>query len=399
MMKNEILKSCQLLYAAQSIPLAVCDGHGKLLQAFCSYQGFHVVLQTIAEKVPSEKMLTLTTGLAGLYGTIRIPSDDLLLVAGPFVNKKIGDDTFDSIIHTYQMEWNDLQDLKQFLLSLPRISLNRFLNFIALLQYLFNREEVDVVSYFEDSFPKLQQSVGEKHADELLNENSYAHGTYNLEKQLLSYVSAGDVIGLTSFFHSIAQAQPPAEGKVADDTLRQSKNIFIALICMVGKVGAIRGNLDIEQTYQLIDLYTQECERCSSINEVNRLRYTAILDFTRRVAELKHPQSYSKEVYAAMQFIKTHTNQPLGAQDVIDHVKKSRSVFMAQFKHETGETIGRYIIKSKLQEAKLLLAYSDRSLPAIANFLFFSSQSHFQNAFKKEFGITPLEYRRKHYKE
>ena len=72
---------------------------------------------------------------------------------------------------------------------------------------------------------------------------------------------------------------------------------------------------------------------------------------------------------------------------------------MEQFKKETGETIGRYIMKAKLQEAKLLLAYSNRSLPAISNFLFFSSQSHFQNLFKKEFGITPLEYRRKHYKE
>lgn len=72
---------------------------------------------------------------------------------------------------------------------------------------------------------------------------------------------------------------------------------------------------------------------------------------------------------------------------------------MEQFKKETGETIGKYIVKAKLQEAKLLLAYSDRPLSEISNFFFFSSQSYFQNLFKKEFGVTPLEYRRKHHKE
>lgn len=167
---------------------------------------------------------------------------------------------------------------------------------------------------------------------------------------------------------------------------------------MVGKGGAIRGNLDIEQTYSLIDLYTQECERCTSVSQINQLRYTAILDFTRRVAEQKHPDAYSSEVFRALQFIKSHTNQPIGVDDVLNEVKKSRSVFMEQFKKETGETLGRYITKAKLEEAKLLLAYSDKSLPAISNTLYFSSQSYFQNLFKKQYGITPLEYRKTHHK-
>ena len=210
----------------------------------------------------------------------------------------------------------------------------------------------------------------------------------------MTYVRNGDVNGLEAFFKSLANT-PINEGKLAEDALRQSKNVFIGFIALVGKAGAIKGNLDIEQTYQLIDLYTQECERCVSVNQVNELRYNAIMDFTQRVAEQKHPEAYSNEVYAALQFIKSHTNQPIGIPDVLEHVDKSRSMFMAQFKKETGETIGRYIVKAKLQEAKLLLAYSERSLADISNFFYFSSQSHFQNAFKKEFGVTPLTYRKR----
>lgn len=54
---------------------------------------------------------------------------------------------------------------------------------------------------------------------------------------------------------------------------------------------------------------------------------------------------------------------------------------------------------AKLQESKLLLAYSDRPLSEISNFFFFSSQSYFQNLFKRQFGITPLAFRKRHHKE
>lgn len=399
MTTEEIYKTCKLLHATHYLPIACFEKDDTPEHLFCSYAGYGTVFSSMAKKAMKNETVSLVNGRAGLYGVIRVSQNGLMIVTGPFVNRHIDDELLDILLHDYQIAWEEREALKQFLLSLPRHSLNRFLNFLALLHYLFNRKELAVTDYFRNAFPALQSEIGAKHSEEILKEADYSHGTYGFERQLLSYVSAGDVAGIHAFFDSVARSTPMTEGKVADDTLRQSKNIFIGFIALVGKVGAIRGNLDIEQTYQLIDLYTQECERCISVSQVNQLRYSAIMDFTHRVAEQKHPEAYSDEVYKALQFIKTHTNQQIAVPDVLEHVKKSRSTFMEQFKKETGETIGRYIMKAKLQEAKLLLAYSNHSLPAISNFLFFSSQSHFQSLFKKEFGVTPLEYRRKHYKE
>ena len=289
------------------------------------------------------------SGVAGLYGAVRLRENKLLVVTGPFVNKPLDDAVFDALIHDYGLLWEQKDALKQFLLSLPRRSLNVFLNFLALLDFLFNGEEISILRYFENFAPAIRQEMGEKHTDAILREEEFTHGTYAIEQQLLSYVSAGDETGLKAFLQEIAGKQVLFEGKLADDTLRQSKNIFNGWISMVGKVGAIRGNLDIEQTYRLIDLYTQECERCTTVSEVNNLRYSSLMDFTRRVAELKHPAAYSEDVYKALQFIKTHTNQPIGVPDVLEYVGKSRSYFMEQFKKETGETIGKYIVKAKLQ--------------------------------------------------
>ena len=53
-----------------------------------------------------------------------------------------------------------------------------------------------------------------------------------------------------------------------------------------------------------------------------------------------------------------------------------------------------FILRCKLEEGKELLQYTNKSISTISTFLCFSSQSHFQTAFKKQFGITPAEYRR-----
>lgn len=387
-----LLKTCELLYASYNLPIICFNDKNEVIEFNCSYLGYKKVFRHIANKVTSESNPSLVSGYAGLYGAIKTTDGKILILIGPFKNKKIIDDLFASVIHEHNLDWNELDLLKEFFGSIPRISYSKFLNFVCLVHYLINKEEISVVDFF--NLHNNDFKIHEKHTEEIWKEDDFIHGTYNLEQRLLSYVRNGDVEGLAAFFKTVANAPTP-EGKLADDALRQSKNIFIGFIALVGKVGAIKGNLDIEQTYQLIDLYTQECERCISVNQVNELRYNAIIDFAQRVADQKHPEAYSNEVYSALQFIKTHTNQPIGVDDVLKHVNKSRSMFMEQFKKETGETIARYIIKAKLQESKQLLAYSNKSIADISNFFYFSSQSHFQKAFKNEYGITPLAYRKK----
>lgn len=57
-------------------------------------------------------------------------------------------------------------------------------------------------------------------------------------------------------------------------------------------------------------------------------------------------------------------------------------------------TIGEYINQRKIEEAQRLLRFSDKSLSAISNYLSFSSQSHFQNVFKKVTGETPTAFQK-----
>jgi AraC-like DNA-binding protein len=64
------------------------------------------------------------------------------------------------------------------------------------------------------------------------------------------------------------------------------------------------------------------------------------------------------------------------------------------FKEETGVPIHRYLNRLRLREAMGSLAAGAVDLTDLALSLGFASHSHFSNAFRKEFGMSPRDVRR-----
>ena len=157
---------------------------------------------------------------------------------------------------------------------------------------------------------------------------------------------------------------------------------------------SIQGGLDIEEAYQLSDLYIQECEKTLFPDKIDQLYYPMLIDFTTRVSRRQLPiDGMSKDIFQCIQYISKHTNEPLRVNDVADYIGKSRSYITRKFQTELGFGISAFIMKCKLEEAKNLLSFTNKSLSEISNYLCFSSQAYFQNVFKKNYGITPLQYR------
>lgn len=65
-------------------------------------------------------------------------------------------------------------------------------------------------------------------------------------------------------------------------------------------------------------------------------------------------------------------------------------------KKHTGKTILEYGQSIYLEEARLLLADTDKSISSIIEDLGFSNRSHFYRLFENRYGETPLNYRKRH---
>lgn len=68
--------------------------------------------------------------------------------------------------------------------------------------------------------------------------------------------------------------------------------------------------------------------------------------------------------------------------------------FSRVFKRATGVAPHRFVIRSRVERAKALLARPDVSLAEIAYAAGFASQAHFTTLFRHETGLTPLQFRR-----
>ena len=278
------------------------------------------------------------------------------------------------------------------LFLIPITSINQSIYILDQVYTALKQKQINIFEHFGLIQP-TKQSIQEDLTDQLYDakEEARYHNTYYFEKRINQAITSGNINKLHNLL--VKQDQTYHAGQLSTNKLRQLKNIFITTTTLAVRA-AIEGGLSIEKAYQLSDVYINDCERLSDEVSIYGLTYTMYMDFVRRVSDSKSLSNLSQPVKDALDYIQNHTNTPLNVHMVADHVGFSYSFFSKQFKNETNKTINEAILEAKIEEAKDLLAYTDKSISHISSYLAFSSQSYFQNQFKKVTGCTPLQYRK-----
>ncbi len=326
-------------------------------------------------------------------GAVQCRDTDEYVVIGPVSTIPVREEAIRTMITKYALE-NETgeEQVREFFHRTPSFTLYQFLSILSLIHKEMNGMTVDVLSLYRDTNSVVERRVDREHSNALMErkENEAFHDSYYFEQAYYGLLEKGDVSGLTEMMKSVPQVR---EGAVASNSLRQAKNIFIASITLATR-HAIRGGLDIETAYQLSDSYIQEAERMTDTAAITFLNGNAIFDFTRRVAEAKIPAGMSPEIFRCIQYIANRVNQEITVDMIARELNMDRSTLSKKFKRELGFNISSFIMRRKLEEAKSLLHFTDKTVSEISEYLCFSTQSYFQNVFKKKYGMTPREYRR-----
>lgn len=219
------------------------------------------------------------------------------------------------------------------------------------------------------------------------------NNSYEIEALLQKFISAGDLDGYETFIKNLP---PMNTGQLAVTGLRNTKNNFIVTTAIACRT-AIAAGVPRDTAYALSDSYIKEVETLSSISDVLRLNSSLIRDYITRVQHVKEASAgggaHSRLLSRCVNYIHRNLNRRLSVEDVAAYAGLSRSYLSTVFAQGMGIPLNRYILDAKLEEAASLLHYTDRSIAEIAEYLCFSTQSHFQQTFKSKFGITPRTYR------
>ena len=84
-------------------------------------------------------------------------------------------------------------------------------------------------------------------------------------------------------------------------------------------------------------------------------------------------------------------------EDVARHVGVGYSKFRKDFKQITGLSPNQYFIEMKLERSKNLLLNEEMSCKEVAYSLGFDSQTYFTRVFRSHTGLTPQEFRDRHF--
>ena len=335
------------------------------------------------------------------FGMINIdesPSKMDFLIIGPLFSTPCSEETIHDFLHEGKLSGESADEMRQFLLNTPPVSFHQFLSILSFLNYSVNGKEIDTDEYFNlDTDQKIQDKISRQYSNEMYEnrENEQFHDTYEFEQIITDCIERGDTAKIQSLLAVKKNVSDFSSGVLSANHLRNKRNLFISMTTLATRA-SIHGGLDVEQAYQLSDLYIQECEKTMFPDKIDQLCYAMLIDFSNRVARQQLPiDGMSKDVFQCVQYISKHTNEPLRVNDVADHIGKSRSYIIRKFQSELGFGISAFIMRCKLEEAKNLLTFTDKSLSEISNYLCFSSQAYFQNVFKKSYGVTPLQYRKK----
>lgn len=218
---------------------------------------------------------------------------------------------------------------------------------------------------------------------------------FSFERQelLLSAISSGNLENTkklcTSFLNFSAF-------KRCEDNLMSSKFRFIAAMLLVNRQAVIFG---VDET-KAAAIYKEFCRKVYLSErewEIKELFLVVTLEYTK---EVSNSQIYKVDindvnpiVKKSINYISQHLHNDLIVSDICRHCGVSESHLRLCFKHDIGKSIVEYINEQKVEEAKMMLKYTNYSLLEISEYLSFSSQSYFTTVFKKICGQTPTDYK------
>lgn len=105
---------------------------------------------------------------------------------------------------------------------------------------------------------------------------------------------------------------------------------------------------------------------------------------------------FQHKLFSVKDYLDNNFTSQLNLDEIAEMFYISKFYLTREFKKAFGTTIIQYILHKRIEHAKELLVYTNKSIEEISEKCGFNDQSYFSRQFKKSEGMTCLTYRKKH---
>lgn len=121
--------------------------------------------------------------------------------------------------------------------------------------------------------------------------------------------------------------------------------------------------------------------------------FSQVIQTNEKQLYLRHQQALED----SLQYIETHSTEPISVESVSKVALLSPSYFSYLFKAMTGKTFIEHLTSIRIRQAMELLRTTDNFVLDICLDVGFNNINHFNRTFKMSTGISPLQYRKTFY--
>ena len=230
-----------------------------------------------------------------------------------------------------------------------------------------------------------------------MSEEDNPHRPMEVEYSFYNAVSSGDMDYVRENIKEGDFKNPEGMGILSRNALTNLKYHFVVTVAMITR-HCVEAGMELEQAYRLSDFYILKMDSMTTTEDIAALHDNMVLDFTGKMLLIKKQSIISKSITMCIEYVYNHIHDRITIEDLAAYTDLSPSYLSRLFKKELGISVSDYIREKKIDKAQNLLKYSDFTPVEIANYLSFSSQSHFIQAFEKMVGMTPKKYRDRYYR-
>lgn len=276
-------------------------------------------------------------------------------------------------------------NVSKLLTSLPIVASNVMMSYASQLHYLISGTAIDINTI------ESVQNKGNYENPSIVPSSQQHHGIWASEQEFLRLFKDGN----PDYSKALQNSSHLSNGVKHNpkNSLRAAKNNAFVLLTLISRA-AIEGGVSPNVAYDLCDFYGQCIEDSVSLDDNGTVIEEMQTVYFQKVCEAKHTDGISPIVKNCCDYIGVHINEKLSIGDLAERAGYSEYYFSRKFKQEMGCTITEYIMREKIERAKVLLSTTNMSILDISIELSFNSRSYFSDSFQKIAGIAPGEYRK-----
>ena len=211
---------------------------------------------------------------------------------------------------------------------------------------------------------------------------------YQNERMLIEAVSKGKLHKVDMIVSSILNKGTEER---LPDSIRNRKNYLIILNTLLRKAAEF-GEVHPLHINRLSSIFAQKIEELCSVDDSIALQKKMIRKYCLLVKE-HSLKKYSHLIGRVITLISYDLTADLSLNHISSLMNVNASYLSATFKKECGETLTEYVNRKRMETAAFILSHSDKQIQVVAVECGILDVNYFIKRFKKQYGMTPTQYR------